>query len=346
MSVKAFITGCAGPELLAEERQFLADESPWGLILFQRNCVSSAQIQQLTTEFRAFVGRQDAPVLIDQEGGRVQRLKPPIWPAYPPSQVYGDIYGKDRDAGLRAAHLSGLLIAGDLEPLGITIDCLPVLDVGRPDTHAAIGDRAYGQDADTVTALGGAAAAGLQAGGVLPVMKHIPGHGGGRVDSHFELPVVDDALCELEECDFRPFQALRHLPMAMTGHLIYSAVDGANPSTISPIIVGDIIRRQIGFDGLLMSDDISMQALTGDVASRSAAALSAGCDLVLHCNGDIDEMRQAAAAAPELAGQSAKRADRALAARSRPEAVDFEDLRGEYSELLAKFGILSGRTGV
>ena len=345
MEAKAFIIGCAGPDLTDDERAFIKDERPWGLILFQRNCQSPDQIRALNDEFRALLDNEDAPVLIDEEGGRVQRLKPPVWASYPPSAIYGQIYQTDRDAGRRGAELAARLIAGDLEPLGITIDCLPVLDVGRESTHDAIGDRAYGSDPDQVADLAGAAARGLQAGGVIPVVKHMPGHGAAVVDSHHDLPVIEESCAQLECVDFKPFAALSHLPVAMTGHLVYSDLDSANPSTLSQIIVNDVIRRRIGFDGLLLTDDISMHALSGDIASRSRRALDVGCDIVLHCNGDMEEMRQVASVANPLRGKAKSRADRALASRRPSDQAPLDDLRREFSELLARFGFEGGGGG-
>ncbi len=342
MEAKAFITGCAGPDLTDEERVFIGAVRPWGLILFQRNCRSPDQIRALTADFRSLVEDQDAPVLIDEEGGRVQRLKPPVWTSYPPSATYGQIYQTDRDAGRRAAELAARLIAGDLSPLGITVNCLPVLDVGRETTHDAIGDRAYGSDPDQVADLAGAAARGLQDGGVIPVVKHMPGHGAAIVDSHHDLPVIEDSCEQLECVDFKPFATLSHLPVAMTGHLVYSDLDSANPSTLSEIIVNDVIRRRIGFDGLLLTDDISMHALSGDIASRSRRALDAGCDIILHCNGDMEEMRQVASVADPLRGKAKARADRALASRRPADPAPLDELRREFSELLARFGFENG----
>ena len=336
--LKAFISGCAGTELLPAEDDFFAAEQPWGLILFRRNCVDREQIRGLVRSFRAAVGRDDAPILIDQEGGRVQRLRPPGWPAYPAARSLGLLAERDAEAGERAAWLQGRLIAADLNELGITVDCLPVLDVIVSGVSEAIGDRSFGSDPELVATLGRAVADGLLAGGVLPVMKHMPGHGRATADSHLSLPVVDAHGEVLERTDFVPFARLRDLPAAMTGHVVLSAVDPAHPATTSPTVIRDIIRGRISFDGLLMSDDVSMNALTGDYGDRARAIHGAGCDLVLHCSGRIEEMRAIAAATPELVGKAGERAERALAALPLPQRFDRDDGR---TELLA----LAGRVG-
>ena len=310
---KAMILGCAGKALTPEEERFFRAEKPWGFILFARNIASADEVRALCADLRAAVGRADAPVFIDQEGGRVQRIKAPIAPAYPPAAELGAIYRRDRTAGLRAAWLMSRLHAFDLKRLGITADCLPVLDVPVEGANDVIGNRAYGHDPETVAALGRAAADGLLAGGVAPVIKHIPGHGRAFADSHLALPVVDAPLAELRARDFAPFKALNDLAMAMSAHVVYSAIDPDRPGTTSPIVVNDIIRGEIGFDGLLMSDDVSMKALAGSFAEKTRAIIAAGCDMVLHCNGVMAEMAEVAANAPVLAGRAAERAGRALA---------------------------------
>jgi beta-N-acetylhexosaminidase len=319
---KAFITGVAGLALDADERAFLADERPWGLILFRRNCSEATQISDLVQEFRRAVARDDAPVLIDQEGGRVQRLGPPGWRRYPPGRAYGRLYAEDAEAGLEAAFLGARLMADDLHALGITVDCLPVLDVPSPGGHDVIGDRAYGTDPGTVAALARAAADGLLAGGVLPVGKHLPGHGRAGADSHHVLPVVDASRAALERVDFAPFRMLADLPLAMTAHVVYTAIDPERPATTSPTVIAEIIRGAIGYDGCLMGDDVSMNALAGTISERTVALFAAGCDLALHCNGDLAEMRAVAAATPRLAGRAAERAARALAALRPPQPFD------------------------
>jgi beta-N-acetylhexosaminidase len=332
MEVKAFVSGCAGTRLTRDEVAFFAAEQPWGLILFQRNCAEPDELRDLTAEFRRAVGRDDAPVLIDQEGGRVQRLKPPHWRTYPPCRHLGLVEEADGGAGERAAWLQGRLIAGDLLELGITINCAPVLDLGLPTTTKAIGDRAFSGDPATVARLGRAYAEGLMAGGVLPVIKHCPGHGRATVDSHQSLPVVDADRATVEASDFAPFASLADLPVAMTGHIVFSAIDPERPATTSPVVIRDIIRGRITFGGLLLSDDVSMKALSGDLAEKTRAILGAGCDIALYCYGDMNEMRQVAAAAGPLSGESANRARRALAARGEPLPFDAE---AGYQELMA-----------
>ena len=336
--MKAFICGCAGTAMSSDEVAFLRREQPFGLILFQRNCREPEQVRSLTATFRDAVGRADAPVLIDQEGGRVRRLKPPHWPAYPAAAVLAAVHAADAAAGLRAAWLHGRLIAADLDDLGIDVDCAPVLDVRVPGTSEAIGDRSFGGDPARVAALGGALAEGLMDGGVLPVMKHLPGQGRATSDSHVGLPVVGDAVNVLETSDFAPFAALADLPMAMTAHVVYGAIDPGRPATVSPVVIRDMIRGRIGFDGLLISDDVSMHALSGDYGERAAAIYAAGCDIVLHCNGRTEEMLAVADAAPELAGVSGQRAARALRAKRIPVPFDRAAAREDFRALLAPFG--------
>jgi beta-N-acetylhexosaminidase len=276
-------------------------------------------------------------VLVDQEGGRVQRLGPPHWPAYPPGQAYGQLYERDTAAGLAAARLGGRLIAHDLAVLGIDVDCLPLADVPATGGDPVIGDRAYGERPDKVAALAGAIARGLMNGGVLPVVKHLPGHGRATADSHQSLPVVAASREELESSDFSAFRPLAALPMGMTAHVVFSSIDPTRPATTSATMVREVIRGSIGFRGLLMSDDVSMGALSGSLAERSQAAIAAGCDVVLHCNGKIDEMREVASASPRLAGQAAQRADAALAARAKPGEFDAVSGRRIFEEMLAQF---------
>ncbi len=318
---RAFICGLAGGTLSAEERDFLAQAEPWGVILFRRNVESRAQLRALTDEIRAALGRQSAPVLVDQEGGRVQRLAPPQWRAYPAAAAFARL-GVDVAEQERLARLGARLIAHDLREAGITIDCLPVLDTPQEGAHNVIGDRAYHRDPGRVARLGRAAAEGLLAGGVAPVMKHIPGHGRARADSHLELPVVTASREELERIDFSPFRANADLPIAMTAHVVYRALDPCAPGTLSKVVVGDIIRREIGFDGLLMTDDLSMKALSGDFRTRAERAVAAGCDIVLHCNGDLGEARAVAEGAPALSGKALARAEKALACVREAEAFD------------------------
>jgi len=315
MTTKAFITGVAGTNLSAEERNFIAAERPWGFILFKRNVADPAQVTALTDQLRAAVGEPNAPVLIDQEGGRVQRLSPPHWPLYPPGAAFGSLYDIDAALGLRAALLSARLIGDDLAELGVTVDCLPLADVPVAGADAVIGNRAYGTEPTKVSAIARAVTVGLAQGGILPVLKHIPGHGRATADTHFRLPVVDTSQAELEKTDFAAFRPLVDLPMAMTAHVVFSAYDPAHPATTSATMIETVIRGLIGFQGLLMSDDVSMNALAGSIAERTRAIFAAGCDLVLHCNGKLDEMREVASETPELSGKALIRAERALASR-------------------------------
>jgi beta-N-acetylhexosaminidase len=332
--MRAFISGVAGPALTDHERAFLREGQPWGLILFRRNATSPEQVRALVHEMRDVLGRQ-APVLIDQEGGRVQRLGPPHWPVYPPGAAYGTAYDRDRKQGLAAARLGARLIAADLFALGIDVDCLPLADVPISRADPIVGDRAYGTDPDKVAAIARAIADGLEEGGVLPVLKHLPGHGRAGVDSHKKLPVVETDRATLEATDFAAFAPLADLPMAMTAHVVFTDIDPVAPATVSATIVREVIRGSIGFDGLLMSDDISMQALSGSVGERARAAIAAGCDVVLHCNGDMSEMTAVAAEVPELAGEAARRADAALATRKAPAPFDIAAVRSEFFRLMA-----------
>jgi beta-N-acetylhexosaminidase len=310
MAARAFITGLAGLALAADERAFLREAQPWGLIVFKRNISTPQQVSELIQSFRDAVGWH-APVLVDQEGGRVQRLGPPHWPAYPPGARYGALYDREPASGLAAARLAGHLIAADLMALGIDVDCLPIADVPVAGGDPIIGDRAYGLEPGKVAAIAGAIAQGLMVGGVLPVLKHLPGHGRATADSHLRLPTVDTDRATLEKTDFAAFRPLAGLPLGMTAHVVFTAIDPVAPATTSVTMVGEVIRGFIGFQGLLMSDDISMGALSGTIAERSKAALAAGCDVVLHCNGDMAEMNAVAAASPMLEGVAVQRADAA-----------------------------------
>jgi beta-N-acetylhexosaminidase len=335
MNVRAFICGVSGLELTSTERGFLREADPWGLILFKRNVESPEQVRRLVGSFRERVGRDEAPVLIDQEGGRIQRLGPPHWPSYPPGSDYGRLYDRERSQGLAAARLGGRLMAADLAALGISVDCLPVADVPVAGSNAVIGDRAYGLSPAKVAAIAAAIAEGLRAGGVLPVVKHMPGHGRATVDSHAELPTVDADRATLEQTDFIAFRALNHLPLAMTAHIVFSAIDPVAPATISATIVREVIRGSVGFDGVLMTDDISMGALAGTIAARVRASIAAGCDIVLHCNGRADEMQSVAAEVPVLEGEARRRAAAALAWRRSPEPTDLAAARRTFLALLS-----------
>jgi beta-N-acetylhexosaminidase len=338
MVERAFITGLRGTAITAEERAFVRDASPTGLILFRRNIADPYQLKELIEEFREIKGA-DSPVFIDQEGGRVQRMGPPHWPVYPAGAVYGKLYRRDPARGLRAAWLGARLMAADLTAIGITVDCLPVVDVPVAGADEVIGDRAYGDTSHQVAAIAAAVVAGLEAGGVLSVIKHLPGHGRATADSHQQLPVVTADRATLEKTDFAAFVPFAAAPFGMTAHVVFTALDPALPATTSTIMIGQVIRGYIGFSGALMTDDVSMGALSGPIAERVRQSLAAGCDLVLHCNGEFAEMQEVAASCPELGGAARERTVRALASRRRPEAIDVEAARAEFMQLV------SGRAG-
>ena len=305
------IFGLVGTSLTAEEGAFFQETRPWGIILFARNIETREQLCALTDDLREKSGNAHLPIMIDQEGGRVARLKPPLVRPYPPARAYTELFGQNPDAGTEAAHLGAMLLADDLRKLGITANCAPCLDLGLTGMSDVIGDRAFGEDGETITQLGSAFYEGLRAGGVVPVIKHLPGHGRAKVDSHHALPDVDTDLDTLAATDFVPFRALSSALMGMTAHITYSALDAGQVSTLSRVVVGDIIRDRIGFDGLLMTDDLSMKALSGDFAERTEKALAAGCDIILHCNGDRDEMAAIAGVLPpNMTGKTAERAAR------------------------------------
>jgi beta-N-acetylhexosaminidase len=341
MNSRAFITGVSGTELGAEEREFIRSQRPWGFILFKRNVETPEQVTLLVRELRKELGEPEAPVLIDQEGGRVQRLSPPHWPVYPPGAAFGALYDIERELGLTAARLSARLIAADLLELGVTVDCLPLADVPVAGADAVIGNRAYGTEPGKVAAIARAVTEGLEQGGILPVLKHIPGHGRATADTHFRLPQVDTSKTELERTDFAAFQPLADLPMAMTAHVVFSALDPTHPATTSATIIHQVIRGVIGFQGLLMSDDVSMNALSGSIGERTRAIFAAGCDMVLHCNGKLDEMRQVVAETPVLSGDALERAKRALASRGAPQAFDRLAARAELDALIERAGAAS-----
>ena len=316
------IYGCAGLTLSAAERDFFRDVKPWGFILFARNISNAAQVRTLITQLRDTVGDEKAPVLIDQEGGRVARLKPPQWQARPPAAMFGALHHANPEAAREATYLNARLIAHDLVELGINVDCLPVLDVPVPGAHDIIGDRAFATDPATIIALAKAQIEGLMDGGVLPVMKHIPGHGRAGADSHLSLPRVATPVEDLSASDFVTFRSLDQCPIAMTAHVVYESIDPQRPATTSPKVIRDVIRGELGFGGLLMSDDLSMKALDGPLSVRAKAALFAGCDLVLHCNGDMDEMRDVASEVKDLEGMSLKRSEAALSQLRIPSPFD------------------------
>ncbi len=332
----ACILGCSGHTLTDQERRFFRKVQPWGFILFKRNVDTPDQVRALTAVLRETVDRSDAPILIDQEGGRVQRLGPPHWPAYPAGRAYGEIAANDPLTRREIARLGARLMAHDLASLGINVDCVPVLDVPAEDGHEVIGDRAYHSDPATIAELGRAAAEGLIAGGVLPVIKHIPGHGRAKADSHHDLPVVETPYEDLDAVDFAPFRVLSDMPMAMTAHVVYAAVDAKRPATTSKKAIRRVIRQAIGFDGLLMSDDLSMKALGGSFTDRTRDALDAGCDVVLHCNGDMAEMKAVVAGCRPLAGRAKRRAEAALARLARTaEPFDVEAGRARFAQAFA-----------
>ena len=335
MTIRAFISGCSGLSLSSDETAFFKQFQPWGLILFKRNCETPAQIKALTRQFRDVVGRKDAPVFIDQEGGRVQRLGPPNWRVYPNARAFGQLYQRNATLAVRTARNIGRLMAQDLYDLDITSSCLPVLDVPQAGAHDVIGNRAYDMRPETIVILANAHSAGLLDGGVLPVMKHIPGHGRSLVDSHHNLPVVKTNRMDLETVDFFPFAALANMPMAMTAHVIFEALDDENPATLSRKIIRDVVRKVIGFQGLLMTDDLSMKALGGTMEQKVTRAYDAGCDMVLHCNGVMDEMQEVGASATYLSAKTARRAKAALKLRRKPSAFDEKQALRDLEAILS-----------
>ena len=337
MSPRAVIFACQGPDLLDWERAFFADCDPLGFIVFARNCGNPEQLRALCDDLRASVGREAAPILIDQEGGRVVRLRPPHWRLPPAPGLFGALACQDRPGAVEAVRLNSALIAAELNDLGITVDCLPLLDLPTETASAVIGDRAFCGDIDTIVDLAQVQCDALLAGGVLPVIKHIPGHGRALVDSHHELPRVDASRRCLEESDFLPFRALGEAPWAMTGHVIYEAIDPERPATTSPRVIEEVIRDFIGFDGLLVSDDLSMAALEGRLGERAEAALAAGCDVALHCNGRPEEMEAVAEACDPLTAVAEIRVARGEAIReNNPAAFDRAAAQARLNELLAQ----------
>ena len=337
MTIRSLISGCAALSLSHEEVKFFQKINPWGLILFKRNCESPDQLRNLTAQFRSAVGRKDAPVFIDQEGGRVQRLGPPsnYWRKYPAAMEYGKQYDRCASLALRTARNVGRLMADDLFEIGITSSCLPVLDVPQPGAHDVIGSRAYSMRPEQIMTLARAHTVGLMEGGILPVMKHIPGHGRAEVDSHHNLPIVKSSRADLERVDFLPFVSLADCPMAMTAHVIYEALDKEYPATLSRKIIKNVVRKLIGFDGLLMTDDLSMKALQGTFTEKAQMALAAGCDMLLHCNGVMSEMEEVAEAAIPLAGKAMRRAKQALKAKRKPLPYDKKQALNELEAILS-----------
>jgi beta-N-acetylhexosaminidase len=331
------IFGCKGPRISDAERAFFRDADPHGFILFARNCETPEQIRALSAELRDSVGRM-APILVDQEGGRVQRLKPPLWRKAPAAARFGELFLADPEAARRAVWLNARLIAEELIAVGIDVDCLPCLDLQWPEGHAVIGDRSFSADVETVVSLGRAQVDGLAAGGVAPVNKHLPGHGRTRVDSHLDLPQVTASHAELSASDFQPFRAFTDLSMAMTGHLLFQQIDDTAPATQSARVIEEVIRGEIGFDGLLMTDDLSMQALEGSLGERARRSLDAGCDIALHCNGDMLEMTDIADRLGAVTGRTAGRVQAADARRASVadgrESLDWSAALAELEQLL------------
>lgn len=321
MSGNAVIYGLAGLEITPDEKAFFRDADPWGFIVFARNIEGPVQLSRLTLSLRDCMGR-DVPILVDQEGGRVRRLRPPSWRDVPAAQVFADLYREDEERAIEATRLNHRLLAHELRAVGLDVDCVPCLDLRIPGADAIIGDRSFGETPDPIMHLGRAAIEGIQAGGVAPIIKHIPGHGRANADSHLALPVVDEDHGLLSQTDFAPFKALNDAVMAMTAHIVYRDIDPDQPATTSRAMVQDIIRGEIGFDGLLMTDDLSMKALSGTFRERGEASVRAGCDLLLHCNGEMNEMKAVAEAAPELAGKALERARAAEAVRAEIESFD------------------------
>ena len=325
MAHRALIFGCEGAVLGDAESEFFRDADPLGFILFARNCENRDQLSKLTADLRQSVGRDEAPVLMDQEGGRVQRMKPPQWRDIPAPARFGDLFTKDPQLALKAVRLNAQLIAAELREVGVDVNCSPSLDLKFDGASQVIGDRSFSANLEAVAALGKAAAEGFLASGVLPVIKHMPGHGRAMVDSHLSLPVVETALDALKNTDFEPFCALNALPLGMTVHIVFTAIDADHPGTVSEKIIKDIIRDHMGFDGFLFSDDLSMEALDGEIEDRAANTLAAGADAALHCNGKLDEMKRIAEKAPELSSISQDRWQKAQAALPKVlETLNFE----------------------
>jgi len=328
---RALILDCEGARPTADEKALFRDADPWGFILFARHCPSSEEARALSTELRDCVGR-DAPILIDQEGGRVARMKPPAFPEHPAPAVFGRLFKLDPAKALEAAHLNARLIGRLVSDAGVSIDCAPMLDVPQVDSdRTVIGDRALATHPDQIIALGRAVMDGLMEGGALPVIKHMPGHGRATVDSHYDLPRVVASKRDLRNVDFAPFKALAAAPIGMTAHIVYEAFDAERCGTMSPTIINDVIRGEIGFDGLLLSDDLKMQALGGPVGARVSDCLAAGVDIACCCNFSLAEKAEAAAHAVELSGLSLARAERALAAR--PTTILRSDTAKDYERL-------------
>jgi len=333
--MQAAIYGLSGTELTDNERDFFRDADPAGYILFKRNCLNPEQLRRLNDELFALSGRPDLPILIDQEGGRVARMQPPEWPAFPKAEAFASLYNLAPSSAIEATRVNARAIALMLRGVGVNVNCLPVLDVLQPGASDIVGDRSLGSDPMQVAALGRAVLDGMASAGVVGVVKHMPGHGRALVDSHKELPVVDASDAELAT-DLEPFERLRWAPMGMVAHVVYTAWDAELPSSMSPTVIQSIIRERIGFDGLLMTDDVGMHALSGDMGSRASRSIAAGCDIALHCSGDMEEMQSVAAAVPSLSADGEARLSRAMAiALNEDDDVDFAEAIAKRDELLA-----------
>ena len=341
----AYITGLMAETLSDGERALLSATRPCGIILFARNCISSEQIRRLINDAKSAIGTDDVLVLIDQEGGRVRRLRPPEWRELPPASAYAAIYAIDPALAIRSARLAARLTAYDLRALGITMNCAPVLDVPVAGAHDIIGNRAYGGPWMQIASLGRAVAEGHMAGGVVPVIKHIPGHGRAGADSHLELPSVATSRAELEASDFAPFHALRDLPAAMTAHVVFTAIDAAHPASTSVHIIEDVIRGKIGFDGFLMSDDLGMKALDGPFTERAAAVIRAGSDAALHCGGELAEMEAVAAGVPALEGAALRRFTDCIDLTRHVTAFDLADAEAALAEVIAHAAVSAVAAG-
>ena len=334
---RAVIFGCAGLRLEEAERDFFRDADPLGFILFARNCELPEQLTELVADLRDAVGRPDAPVLIDQEGGRVVRMGAPHWRKPPAAEIIGTLAERDLATGRGAAWLNARLIAAELEQVGIDVCCLPVLDLRYSGASSVVGDRAFSADGEIVAELGRAACQGLLAGGVLPAIKHMPGHGRAMSDSHHEMPRVEASFEELNESDFRPFRALNDMPLGLSAHVCFSALDADAPGTLSSKVIANAIRGAIGFDGLLLTDDLSMEALSGSQGERAAAALAAGCDIALHCNGNLEEMADVAASVAEMSAEAARRWADAKKNLKKDKLSEFNRLSDEFNKLIEIF---------
>jgi beta-N-acetylhexosaminidase len=333
--MQAAIYGLEAPELSADERAFFRDAEPAGFVLFRRNCANPEQLRRLTDSLRVLSGRDDVPVLIDQEGGRVARMRPPEWPAFPCAERFADLYRLAPSSAIEAVRLNARALGQMLRTAGINVNALPLLDVRQEGASDIIGDRALGSEPMQVSALGRAVLDGMASAGVVGIVKHMPGHGRALVDSHKELPVVTASAEELET-DLEPFERLNRAPMGMTAHVVYTAWDREHPASLSPVIIRDIIRQRIGFDGWLMSDDLGMEALKGDFGSRAAGVVAAGCDVALHCSGKMDEMIAVAAAVPAMSDAGEVRLARAIAAtRVYEDEIDFAEEIAKRDQLLA-----------